>query len=357
MLGVAVRSHDHSERNISDQHYKAARAEHSGSDRGTHRDGAQMDGVQDAVIMSIAHLADSADFPVFRGYGPNGRIVNASTLGEGRLEQAENQRTDDAAVKPTESPHVSLGSPLLSSKLMVNTETGDGGGGGEGENITVTAPRTNRQPPPEAAPGTVPRDQNGDGSTGAGQSSSTPTLSPIVETSPAIELIKTTPTGAAEYQKLISEGWKFTWTDQQQSTTERKDHIINISNRWIDDPHAAASQIAHEMGHALYAPPVDESSRENFIRSELTGEGAATSNNIKISLEAGDRNIPISGSSNLIGTYIDEYNDGIRAGDMTVAYREIGDTYGAYEVTGAGVSYSATYGHWYDVEKATGWIK
>ncbi|MBB2170336.1 hypothetical protein HLH36_18645 [Gluconacetobacter aggeris] len=356
MLGVAVRSQDHSGRNISDRHYTTGKAEHSGSDLGTHTDRAEVEGTQDATIMSIGHPANSAEFLIFRGYGPKGTIVDAASFEEGRAKHRDNQRPDDVAETPAQSSHVNLAPALLSNKLMVSTGSGDGGGGSEGENITVTAPRTNQQPPPEAAPGTVPRGQNGDGSDGTGGYSSTSTVASVADSSPAIQLIRTTPTGDSEYNKLISEGWKFTWTDQLQSFTNRTDHSINISNRWINDPHAAASQIAHEMGHALYDPPVDESSRDNFIRTELYGEGAATANNIKISLEAGDRNIPISGSSELIGTYIDEYNDGIRAGDMTVAYREIGNTYGTSEVTGAGVSYSETYGHWYDVEKATGQI-
>lgn len=258
------------------------------------------------------------------------------------------QSNDDGAVSG------SIKTPVI---FLAATQTGSSSDYG-GETISVTAPpSTPTIPPSSAAPGsnTMPPQGNGNNAEGGGTSSSNTNPVTVPTDSASLKLILSTPTGKQEYDKLISDGWKFQYTSNSQSYTDYPDKVVLVSNRWEDAPNLAASQIAHEMGHALNYTIPNTSSRDAFVNSELFGEGQATANNIKISIEAGDANIPISGSPNLINTYIAEYNDGIRGSDMSIAYREIASTYGSSEITGSGVPYYQYYANYWDQGHDNGW--
>ncbi|WP_415614068.1 hypothetical protein [Lentilactobacillus hilgardii] len=246
----------------------------------------------------------------------------------------------------------------ISSMMALSRSTVDGNNGGE----TVVSVGTPSGPQPgysSPSTGSTPTGSPGySGGTDSGGSSTSQfvTTNPISSDNAAVKLIQTSATGADEYKKLTDAGWRLYWTNEMQSLTDTKSQTIGISQQYMNSPDLAASQLAHEMGHALDQTPVDYSSRDNFLRTSLEGEGEATVNNIKISLEVGVQNIPISGSPDLIDTYIREYNDGLHSGDMGIAYREIGDTYGSSEKTGAGVPYAQMYLGWYDHEYAQGWF-
>lgn len=264
-----------------------------------------------------------------------------------------------APTEVDESPSVSQANQAnVSSMMVLSRSTVDGNNGGE----TVVSVGTPSEPQPgysSPSPGSTPTGSPGySGGTDSGGSSTSQFVitNPISSDNAAVKLIQTSATGADEYKKLTDAGWRLYWTNEVQSLTDTKSQTIGISQQYMNSPDLAASQLAHEMGHALDQTPVDYTSRDNFLRTTLEGEGEATANNIKISLEVGLQNIPISGSPDLIDTYIREYNDGLHSGDMGVAYREIADTYGSSEKTGAGVPYAQMYLEWYDYEYAHGWF-
>lgn len=182
------------------------------------------------------------------------------------------------------------------------------------------------------------------GINGGGDGNSLPNS--ISHNSLAWKLLEQSPTASQEISQLTNDGWNILWANTSMSITIAPNHVIYISSQYEDDSYAqaAASQIAHELGHALYAGSIDTSSRENYISSSLYDEGFATANNIKISLEVGIDKIPVSGSPQIVDTYLSEYNDGVKSGNMNIAYSEIAQTYGSSEKTGSGEDYSEYYG-------------
>jgi type VI secretion system secreted protein VgrG len=65
----------------------------------------------------------------------------------------------------------------------------------------------------------------------------------------------------------------------------RKTQTITVDKGALNDPARTVQLLSHESGHAMYTPKDDFSSRDAYLNSKLSDEGAATLNNIKVQRE------------------------------------------------------------------------
>ena len=75
---------------------------------------------------------------------------------------------------------------------------------------------------------------------------------------------------------LISTKWTFIYGESGYA--DRKEKIISLI-RGASSLNMA-SQLSHEVGHAIFTPHFDESSRDAYVRTHCTDEGAALVENI-----------------------------------------------------------------------------
>jgi len=125
-----------------------------------------------------------------------------------------------------------------------------------------------------------------------------------------------------------------------------------VDSNDLKNPEGFTQALSHEVGHALYTPDYDFSSRDSFLNSTLSDEGAATLKNIKVRrevIENGGSDISIAGNSTNQPAYNTAYDIYLKDGDAKKARETIGKVYGKGERTSTDQkSYEDYYGGWYD---------
>ncbi|MFE8100761.1 hypothetical protein RBA71_04570 [Brenneria goodwinii] len=167
-------------------------------------------------------------------------------------------------------------------------------------------------------------------------------------------LVKKSPTLTDDINRLKKRGWTFKVGEAGKGTfASRTERVITIDKNELNDPLSVVQSLSHESGHALYDPQIDLSSRENYLNSTLSDEGAATLNNIKVQREIianQGEDIGIAGNFINHAKYNDIYNS-MKKGDIidSEARKKIGRIFGRGEQTSnTGQYYEDYYGGWYD---------
>ncbi|NCI14946.1 type VI secretion system tip protein VgrG [Cronobacter muytjensii] len=157
-----------------------------------------------------------------------------------------------------------------------------------------------------------------------------------------------------QMKALKSQGWSILPGPKGGGCyTDNANQLIIMDPDYMETPADTVQTLAHEVGHATYPVPEDYSSRENFINSQLTNEGGATLNNIKVQREIlanGGIDIGVAGSEDNLAAYNSMY-DKMMSGELsrTDAAKAIGKVYGKGEIASSGdINYSEKYGNYYD---------
>ncbi len=153
---------------------------------------------------------------------------------------------------------------------------------------------------------------------------------------------------------LKKRGWTFEEGEPGKGTfANRQKRVITVDKNELGNPDEVVQSLSHESGHALYEPNIDVSSREAYLNSTLSDEGAATLNNIRVQREiiankGGD--IGIAGNP-ANQTQYNRIYDSLERGAIkeSEARTQIGRIFGKGEQTSTtGQYYEDYYGGWYD---------
>jgi len=147
-------------------------------------------------------------------------------------------------------------------------------------------------------------------------------------------IARLSPTLLDEWEQARAQGWTFTSNPGEGTYTNSDQKRINIDPELAKNgPFQRVNALSHELGHALHSPPIDRSSKEAYVDSQLDGEGAATMNTIKI-----EREILAAGGADIVPAapnddgYERIYDAYVQAGSTPEAYqnaiRQIGQVYG-----------------------------
>ncbi|CAI0759517.1 type VI secretion system Vgr family protein [Serratia entomophila] len=172
------------------------------------------------------------------------------------------------------------------------------------------------------------------------------------------ELAAKSPTLRQNISDLEKKKWKYNQGVVGKGTfADKRLKTITIDSNELNNPQQVVQSLAHESGHALYKPRMDTSTREHFLNSSLSDEGAATLNNIRVQREIianGGPDIGIAGNPANQPNYNVIYEALERKEISEVQAREsIGRIFGKGEITSnTGESYEDYYGGWYDKEYA-----
>ncbi|HDR2621990.1 TPA: type VI secretion system tip protein VgrG [Enterobacter chuandaensis] len=167
-------------------------------------------------------------------------------------------------------------------------------------------------------------------------------------------LVDKSPTMKNDIATLKKRGWTFEEGEAGKGTfANRQTRVITVDKNELGNPEEVVQSLSHESGHALYEPNIDVSSREAYLNSTLSDEGAATLNNIRVQREiiankGGD--IGIAGNPANQPQYNRIY-DSLERGTIKVseARTQIGRIFGKGEQTSTtGQYYEDYYGGWYD---------
>lgn len=167
-------------------------------------------------------------------------------------------------------------------------------------------------------------------------------------------LVDKSPTMKNDIATLKKRGWTFEEGEAGKGTfANRKTRVITVDKNELGNPEEVVQSLSHESGHALYEPNIDVSSREAYLNSTLSDEGAATLNNIRVQREiiankGGD--IGIAGNPANQPQYNRIY-DSLERGAIkeSEARTQIGRIFGKGEQTSTtGQYYEDYYGGWYD---------
>ncbi len=157
-----------------------------------------------------------------------------------------------------------------------------------------------------------------------------------------------------DLKKLQEQGWELQEGKAGGGTTaNRSKQVITVDGNDLKDPANAVQSIAHETGHALYTPKNDFSSKDSYLNSALSDEGAATLKNIEVRREIlsnGGEDIGVAGNYENTASYNRVYDE-LQSGAKTKVQAEesIGRIFGKGEVTSnTGQTYEDYYGGWYD---------
>jgi hypothetical protein len=102
----------------------------------------------------------------------------------------------------------------------------------------------------------------------------------------ASDLLELSPTAMADVQALTGKRYRIEIAAPGSGTrTDTQKHIIYIDQGWLGNAADVVTSISHEMGHGLRNVPDDLSSRENYIKGQMRGEGAAIWNEFIIGAE------------------------------------------------------------------------
>ncbi|MEG5431886.1 type VI secretion system Vgr family protein [Enterobacter asburiae] len=167
-------------------------------------------------------------------------------------------------------------------------------------------------------------------------------------------LVDKSPTMKNDIATLKKRGWTFEEGEAGKGTfANRQKRVITVDKNELGNPNAVVQSLSHESGHALYEPNIDFSSRDAYLNSTLSDEGAATLNNIRVQREiiankGGD--IGIAGNPANQTQYNHIY-DSLERGAIkeSEARTQIGRIFGKGEKTSTtGQYYEDYYGGWYD---------
>lgn len=158
--------------------------------------------------------------------------------------------------------------------------------------------------------------------------------------------------------QLRQQNWKIRFSgpgDEAGSYTsygDRPEIVIDSSEK--GKPTAIAQTISHEVGHAIYGPHYDVSSKTAYLNGTLDNEGAATMANVRdeqFILSQGGPDIGIAGNQANKSDYLIIY-DNYKYGSITYdqAIRQIGQIFGTKEHPSGdpALTYSQYFGDWYD---------
>ncbi|PXV75862.1 type VI secretion system Vgr family protein [Pantoea sp. PNA 03-3] len=167
-------------------------------------------------------------------------------------------------------------------------------------------------------------------------------------------LVEKSPTMKQDITTLKKRGWVFKEGEAGKGTfADRQGRIITVDKSNMNDAAKVVQSLSHESGHALYKPNIDLSSKDNYLNSTLSDEGAATLNNIRVQREIianHGEDIGIAGNT----ANQKDYNaifDSLEKGDITEsdARMKIGRIFGKGERTSTTKElYEDYYGGWYD---------
>ncbi|WP_320715225.1 type VI secretion system Vgr family protein, partial [Enterobacter sp. 61D5] len=167
-------------------------------------------------------------------------------------------------------------------------------------------------------------------------------------------LVDKSPTMKNDIATLKKRGWTFEEGEAGKGTfANRQKRVITVDKNEFGNPNAVVQSLSHESGHALYEPNIDFSSRDAYLNSTLSDEGAATLNNIRVQREiiankGGD--IGIAGNP-ANQTQYNRIYDSLERGAIkeSEARTQIGRIFGKGEQTSTtGQYYEDYYGGWYD---------
>ncbi|EPR8028245.1 type VI secretion system tip protein VgrG [Enterobacter hormaechei subsp. hoffmannii] len=167
-------------------------------------------------------------------------------------------------------------------------------------------------------------------------------------------LVDKSPTMKNDIATLKKRGWTFEEGEAGKGTfANRQKRVITVDKNELGNPNAVVQSMSHESGHALYEPNIDFSSRDAYLNSTLSDEGAATLNNIRVQREiiankGGD--IGIAGNP-ANQTQYNRIYDSLERGAIkeSEARTQIGRIFGKGEQTSTtGQYYEDYYGGWYD---------
>ncbi|HBL4907175.1 type VI secretion system Vgr family protein [Enterobacter hormaechei] len=167
-------------------------------------------------------------------------------------------------------------------------------------------------------------------------------------------LVDKSPTMKNDIATLKKRGWTFEEGEAGKGTfANRQKRVITVDKNELGNPNAVVQSLSHESGHALYEPNIDFSSRDAYLNSTLSDEGAATLNNIRVQREiiankGGD--IGIAGNP-ANQTQYNRIYDSFERGAIkeSEARTQIGRIFGKGEQTSTtGQYYEDYYGGWYD---------
>jgi len=167
-------------------------------------------------------------------------------------------------------------------------------------------------------------------------------------------LVDKSPTMKNDIATLKKRGWTFEEGEAGKGTfANRQKRVITVDKNELGNPNAVVQSLSHESGHALYEPNIDFSSRDAYLNSTLSDEGAATLNNIRVQREiiankGGD--IGIAGNP-ANQTQYNRIYDSLERGTIkeSEARTQIGRIFGKGEQTSTtGQYYEDYYGGWYD---------
>ncbi|MDY0421704.1 type VI secretion system Vgr family protein [Enterobacter rongchengensis] len=167
-------------------------------------------------------------------------------------------------------------------------------------------------------------------------------------------LVDKSPTMKNDIATLKKRGWTFEEGEVGKGTfANRQKRVITVDKNELGNPNAVVQSLSHESGHALYEPNIDFSSRDAYLNSTLSDEGAATLNNIRVQREiiankGGD--IGIAGNP-ANQTQYNRIYDSLERGAIkeSEARTQIGRIFGKGEQTSTtGQYYEDYYGGWYD---------
>ncbi|WP_210507816.1 type VI secretion system Vgr family protein [Pantoea ananatis] len=167
-------------------------------------------------------------------------------------------------------------------------------------------------------------------------------------------LVEKSPTMKQDITTLKKRGWVFEEGEAGKGTSaDRQGRIITVDKSQMNNAAKVVQSLSHESGHALYKPNIDLSSKNSYLNSTLSDEGAATLNNIRVQREiianqGGD--IGIAGNAANQKDYNSIF-DSLQKGDITEsdARMKIGRIFGKGEQTSTTKEfYEDYYGGWYD---------
>jgi len=162
------------------------------------------------------------------------------------------------------------------------------------------------------------------------------------------------PTLQKDLAELRKDGWVITFKENSDSSilgyTSSPDKVIVINSDLKSNPEMATGVLAHEVGHAKDAEPMDWSSRDNFIKHMIKGEGEAELKAFEVRREIlGDGGPDIDKELNV---YADAYDQYLKDGNRAAARDKISQIFDkAVEPSSAAPGstfYTEHYGNWYD---------
>ncbi|RAR73595.1 type VI secretion system secreted protein VgrG [Pantoea ananatis] len=167
-------------------------------------------------------------------------------------------------------------------------------------------------------------------------------------------LVEKSPTMKQDITTLKKRGWVFKEGEAGKGTSaDRQGRIITVDKSQMDNAAKVVQSLSHESGHALYKPNIDLSSKNSYLNSTLSDEGAATLNNIRVQREIianQGEDIGIAGNAANQKDYNSIF-DSLQKGDITEsdARMKIGRIFGKGEQTSTTKEfYEDYYGGWYD---------